>query len=359
MPERNESAQEKTEQATPQRREEFRKRGDVFQSREVTSVLILAASVLVFYIAGVFIFEQLQDIMKTVFTEAAGFEFTTVNLLALMGKLLKSVGIMFIPVAIGVLVAGVGSSLAQVGVLFSSESFKFDLDRINPVNGLKRLLTPSKLVDVVKQAFKMVIIGGVAYFSIKTEIENAPSLVNVDVPNLIPYLGSAILRLVLETGVLLVVLALFDFLWERQKYEQKIRMTKEELKQDIKEREGDPLVKSRIKSIQRTIASKRMMEAVPTADVIVTNPTHIAVALIYDRDEMPAPKIIAKGAGFVAQKIKEIAREYSVPIVENKPLAQAMYRKLKIGQFIPRELFEATAQVLAYIYRLKKGFRRR
>ena len=352
----NDSGQEKTEEATPQRRDEFRKRGDVFQSKEITSVLVLSASVLVFYIAGVFIIENLTDLMRSTFSEMATFEFTQKNIAALIVTLIKVLAYCLLPLAVGVVAAGLSGNLGQVGFLLSTESLKFDLDRVNPVQGFKRLVNVKKLVDALKAMFKLVIIGGVAYLAIKNELSIAPGLVTLDVKTLLPYVGGVLLRLVLEVGALLVVLSILDFMWERQKYEQKLKMTKQELKEDLKQREGDPLVKSRIRSIQRSIATKRMMEAVPRADVIITNPTHIAIALIYDREKMPAPKVVAKGAGFIAEKIKNIAKTSGVPVVVNKPLAQVMFRKMKIGQFIPKELFEATAQVLAYIYKLKGGF---
>lgn len=354
MPEENENGQDKTEQATSQRRLDFRKRGDVFQSKEIASVAMLVVSVLVFYLAGVFIFENIMNFMKDIFSTLSDFNMTEQNLYELIKKILKIVSIIMAPVILGSLIAGLGSSLAQVGFLFSSESIKFDFDRINPASGFKRLLDPKKLADVLKAIIKLTIIGVVAYFAIKSEMQVSPKLVAIGKEELLPYLGDVLFRLCLKIGAILIILALFDYLWERHKYEQKIMMTKQELKEDFKKNEGDPLIKSRIRSIQRAIVSKRMMDAVPKAQVIITNPTELAIALSYERNEMPAPKILAKGSGYIAEKIKEIAKLHSIPIVVNKPLAHAMF-KSKIGQYIPKELFEATAQVLAYIFRLKGG----
>jgi flagellar biosynthesis protein FlhB len=358
MPENTDNQDEKTEQPTEHRRSEFRRMGDVFQSREITSILILAAGVLALYISGVYIFENMMSLMKDIFNELAVFQTTQENLIQLLIKLLKATGIMLFPVLLALFIASVASSLGQVGFLFSTEVLKFDLDKINPVNGFQRLLSLKSLAATLKAILKLAVIGTVTYFAIKKELTVAPGLVNLTTRETMSYLGTATLRFILEAGVLLLVLALIDYMYERQRYEQRLKMTKQELKQDIREREGDPLVKSRIRSIQRTIATKRMMEAVPKADVIVTNPTHIAVALTYDREEMPAPKLIAKGAGFIAEKIKELAKQHGVPIVVNKPLAQAVFKKMKIGSFIPKELFDATAQVLAYIYKLKGKFKR-
>jgi len=353
MPEENESGQDKTEQATAQRRQDFRKRGDVFQSKEITSVAMLVVSILVFYLAGVFIFENIMSFMKDIFSSLNEFNLNHENMYELIKKVLKLIALVMAPVLLGTIIAGLGSSLSQVGFLLSTESLKFDFNRINPASGFKRLLEPKKLVDVIKAILKLSVIGFVSYFAVIIEIDKAPELVSVDTKELLPYLGVVLLRLSLKIGVMLIILALFDYMWERHKYEQKIKMTKQELKEDFKKNEGDPLVKSRIRSIQRAIVSKRMMDAVPSAQVIITNPTHIAIALKYKREEMPAPKIVAKGSGYIAEKIKELAKNNNIPIVVNKPLAHAVFKKVKIGQFIPKELFEATAQVLAYIFKLK------
>jgi len=355
MPEENESGQDKTEQATQQRRQDFRKRGDVFQSKEITSVAMLVVAVLVFYLAGVFIFENIMSFMKDIFSSLGSYELNQENMYDLVKKILKLVALVMAPVLLGTIIAGLGSSLSQVGFLISTESLKFDFNRINPASGFKRLSDPKKLVDILKAVLKLSIIGIVSYFAVLGEINQAPMLVSVDTKELLPYLGSVLFRLSLKIGVMLIILALFDYMWERHKYEQKIKMTKQELKEDLKKNEGDPLIKSRIRSMQRAIVSKRMMDAVPSAQVIITNPTHLAIALKYKREDMPAPKIVAKGSGYIAEKIKELAKTHNIPIVVNKPLAHAIFKKVKIGQFIPRELFEATAQVLAYIFKLKGG----
>jgi len=353
MAEENENGEDKSEQPTEQRREEFKKRGDVFQSKEIASLLVLGAAIIVFYVAGMFFFEQIMNLMRELFTELNTFKITVESLSALSIKMAKVMGMCLFPVLVGTLVAGILSSLAQAGFIFSTELIRFDLDKINPINGFKQFFSPKKLADVVKAVIKLTIIGGIAYSVISNEITNSSGLAEVDVKSLLPYFGKAIFRLVIQVGVLLVVLSLLDFLWERFKYEQRLKMTKQELKEDMKRSEGDPLIKSRIRSLQRAISQKRMMDSIPKAQVILTNPTHIAIALEYDRENMPAPKLVAKGAGFIAEKIKELAKQHGVPIVVNKPLAHVMYKKIKIGQFIPRDLFEATAKVLAYIFKLK------
>jgi flagellar biosynthetic protein FlhB len=353
MAEGHETDEEKTEEPTPQRREEFKKQGNVFQSKEVASVFMIAAGILVFFIAGTYMFTTMMDMMKEVYKEAATLQITEKNVVVLLISLVKFAGLILMPLAIGVVIAGLSSSFFQVGLIFSVEPLKWNLDKINPVKGFGRLFALKNVVEALKAILKMAFIGTIAYFSVEGEIKKAPMLMTNDTGMFLEYIGSVVFKLFMQVGLALVVLALGDYFFQKFQYEKKLKMTRQELKEDIKQREGDPAIKARIRSIQRAVAQKRMMEVVPTADVIITNPTHIAVALIYERENMPSPKLIAKGAGFIAEKIKETAKTHGIPIVENKPLAHGIYKKLKLGQFIPRDLFEATAEVLAYIYRLK------
>jgi flagellar biosynthetic protein FlhB len=202
---------------------------------------------------------------------------------------------------------------------------------------------------------KVTIVGIVAFFGIKDVIAEAPTLVESDPSAVMGFLSSAAYSLGVKTGIAFLVLAVVDYFYQRFEHEKELRMSKEEVKEETKSTEGDPMVKGRIRTIQRRIAYRRMMQDVPKADVIVTNPTHLAVALKYSADDMRAPRVVAKGADFIALKIREIAAAHDVPIVEDKPLAQALYRSVDIGQEIPEKMFQAVAQLLAYIYRLKQA----
>ena len=245
------------------------------------------------------------------------------------------------------------SSVMQVGFLVNEEALKFDIKKIDPFAGIKRLVSMRSFVEGLKAVFKLTSVGVIVYLVFRAEIDQLPALIHLSVAQVFVYLGSVTFKLVAGVGAFMFILAGADFLFQKWDLEKKMRMTKQEVKEEHKSREGDPLIKARIRRTQREMAQRRMMEDVPKADVIVTNPTHIAVAIKYDAT-MVAPTIVAKGAGAIAEKIKEVARLNDVPIMENKPLARTIYKTLKIGQTIPRELYTAVAEVLSYIFRLKK-----
>jgi flagellar biosynthetic protein FlhB len=208
------------------------------------------------------------------------------------------------------------------------------------------------MVEVAKAVFKIVIVGGMAYATLFKEMDNIPALVELEISQIIAFMGHVALRLGYYTCLVLMVLAGIDYLFQIWQHERDLRMTKQEIKDEHRQYEGDPMVRSRIRAVQREMAMKRMMEAVPDATVVITNPTHFAVALKFDRS-MPAPKVVAKGAGHIAQKIKSLAIENDVPVIEQKPLARALYKNVDIDQYIPADLYHAVAEILAYVYRLK------
>jgi flagellar biosynthetic protein FlhB len=242
------------------------------------------------------------------------------------------------------------SGVMQGGLLV--RPLNIEMDRLNPVNGLKRIFSRHGLVEFLKSLLKFSLGGVLFFYLIKKMLIILPFTAAMDVIHLQGVAGKLIARSVLYAFTLFFILAAIDYLHERWSFERNLRMTRDEIKEEYRETEGDPHIKARIKSLQKEIARQRMMQEVPKATVVITNPTHIAVALKYKKDEMSAPKVVAKGAGFIAEKIKEIARKYGVPIVEDKPLARALY-KLKINSSIPGELYRAVAKILAYIYRLR------
>ncbi|MCB0363303.1 MAG: EscU/YscU/HrcU family type III secretion system export apparatus switch protein, partial [Bdellovibrionales bacterium] len=245
------------------------------------------------------------------------------------------------------------ATLVQTGILQNEDALKFNIERLNPVEGLKRIFSLRAWVEGLKAIVKVIIIGAVATVILRSEILVIPRLVDYSVEQILVYIGMVSFKLFVGIGALMAALAGFDYLFQRWELEKKMRMSKQEVKEETKSREGDPLIKARIRRIQREMANRRMMDAIPKADVIITNPTHIAVALQYDENTV-APRVVAKGADYLAEKIKEIARQHNITIVENKPLARAMYKTLKIGQVIPRELYTAVAEVLSYVFKLKK-----
>lgn len=347
------SDNEKTEDPTPQRREDFRKRGQVAQSKEIGSVFILFATAITIWFLGRYFLQQVYEIFTRSFTDyliisARDGDWQTAAKFSAL-KAIQVVG----PLAVITWLMGVASTVVQIGFLNNEEALKFDPNRINPVEGFKRIFSLRALMEGMKAVLKVSIVTAIVVMVFNAEIMTLPKLVTYEVEQLMIYIGHILLKLLGGTGAFMIALATFDFFFQKWDLEQKMRMTKQEVKEELKQREGDPLVRARIRKLQRELANRRMMSDVKKADVIITNPTHIAIALMYSAT-LVAPKLIAKGAGEIAEKIKAVAKENNIPVVENKPLARTMFKTLKIGQLIPRELYNAVAEVLSYVYKLKK-----
>jgi len=247
------------------------------------------------------------------------------------------------------------SNFIQVGALFSIEAIKPEWSKIDPVKGWQRLFSFRSVVELIKNVLKMVIVASVAYLVVKGEMNAFVNLMDFAIRDIVGYFARVTFKILLATAWVLVILALLDFLYQKWEYEKGLRMSRQEVREEFKNTEGDPAVKARIRRLQREMARRRMMAEVPKADVVITNPTHLACALKYERGKYIAPQLVAKGAGLLAEKIKEIAEKKGVPIVENKPLAQELYRLVKINEIIPEELYQAVAEVLAYVYSLRKN----
>lgn len=344
---------EKTEEPTQQRRDEFRKRGQVAQSKEVASVLMIFTALFTVWMLGRFFLQQISEVfhmsLGTFIYDSAKNGDMTGPFLYAAKKTFLLVG----PVAGMTWVVSFMSSIVQVGFLTNEEALSFKFDRINPVAGFKKIFSLRALVEGLKAVVKLIFVSLIAYLIIESEIMKIPYLVDYSVEQIFSYVGVIVIKLLGAIGFFMAVLAGMDFFFQKWELEQQMRMTKQEVKEEHKSREGDPLIKARIRRTQREMSQKRMMTDVPKADVIITNPTHIAVALKYS-NEMVAPTVIAKGADKIAEKIKELAKENRIPIVENKPLARTIFKTIKIGQIIPKELYTAVAEVLSYVYRLKK-----
>ncbi len=352
-----EQEQERTEEATQQRRDDFRKRGQVANTRELGSVCMLLISALMLWFMGRFFLAQMAEIvtqtMGSFLVEAArSGDYIPATLFVLKRA------IMVAGPFVGILgTVGVGATVIQTGFLNNEEALSFDLEKINPLSGLKRLVSLRAWIEGVKAIVKLIVVTAVVYYLVKDQLNQLPLLVNFSANQLMVFTGLITVRVLGGVGTFMGVLAAGDYFFQRWQLEKQMRMTKQEVKEEHKSREGDPMIKARIRRIQREMANKRMMTDVPKADVVITNPTHIACALQYDPTSMAAPKLIAKGAGVIAEKIKEVARKNNVPVMENKPLARAIFKTLKIGHTVPRELFTAVAQVLSYVYKLKRKVR--
>ncbi|MGE3758785.1 MAG: flagellar biosynthesis protein FlhB [Pseudobdellovibrionaceae bacterium] len=352
-----ENDQEKTEEASQSRREDFRRKGQVAQTKELSTVLLLAFAAMATWVLGRFFLEQLL----AVFNYSLGGEMVNAVRTGDLFSALRLAGekglIMVAPVFGIVFLLGIVSTFMQVGFLNTEDALSPNLNKLSPIAGFKRIFSLRQLVEGLKAVLKVSLVLLLVYLTLKSEILQLPMLSQASIEQMFQYLGWILLKLLSFAAILMAILAAADYFFQRWDLEKKMMMTKQEAKEEHKNVEGDPLVKARVRRIQREMANKRMMRDVPKADVIITNPTHIACALKYS-ENLPAPQLIAKGADLVAEKIKQIARENNIPIVENKPLARTMFKVMKIGQVIPRELFVAVAEVLAYVYKLKRKNRR-
>jgi len=348
------TGQEKTEQATPKRKQEARKKGQVAQSKEISSVMILMTSTAFFYFAGSWMFWNLSEFITGVYQNINILRFTDVaEASAFSVDVLYKLLSVLLPLLIPIAIAGFVANIFQVGFQINSEAIAPKLSKFNPISGMKRLISLKSLVELGKSIIKTFFIGGIAYILVKTDMEAFPALIHQEVGQILIFIARASLKICLFVCLAMLVLAVLDFMYQRWQHEKDLRMTKQEVKDEHRQTYGDPKVKARIRGVQMEMARRRMMEAVPEADVVITNPTHLAIALKFDAQEMIAPRVLAKGAGFVAQRIREIAEENKIPIIEEKPLAQGLYKMVEIGDYIPAELYRAVAEVLAYVYRLK------
>ncbi|MCX6135316.1 MAG: flagellar biosynthesis protein FlhB [Ignavibacteriales bacterium] len=354
MAEEMPNADERSEPASDRKKEESRKKGQVAKSMELNSALVLIFGLMIIYFSGGMIAQQLSAAAKSFFAHAAEMEITRNTLQNEFARVFAIIGIAVAPLAIGLVLVGLLANFAQVGFLLTFETIRPKWSKLNPLSGIRNILISRRsAVELGKGVVKISLIGLVSYFTLDSILSDSLQLIDADANAVMAFMAKGAFAVGLKASAVMLVLAGFDYAFQRLEYERNLRMTKQEVKEEYKMLEGDPLVKGRIKTIQRQIAYKRMMTDVPKADVVVTNPTHLALALKYDLAKMTAPKVVAKGADLIAQKIKEVAKQNNVPIVEDKPLAQALYKAVDIGDEVPEQLFQAVAQVLAYIYRMR------
>jgi len=347
-----ESGQERTEQATSKRRRDFREKGQVAQSKEVNTAAILTFSMGLWFFYGPIFWNNLTEFLTELLSVSTTFQVTSNSVINLAIHLLQQMGLLLLPVFLTALVIGFFSSYLQIGLLFSAKPLQPDLAKLDPIKGAAKFISKRSAVDALKSILKVVLVGVVAYRVVMGEFDKALFLVDMDVSETIRFIGKVAIQVLWKTSGILILLAAIDFWYTRWEMEEKMKMTKQEVKEENKETEGDPQVKGRIRSIQMQMARRRMMAEVPNADVVITNPTHLSVAISYKRGEMTAPVIIAKGADNLAMKIREIAKEHRIPMVENVPVARALY-KVDVGLEIPEDMFKAVAEILAYVYSLK------
>jgi len=346
--------QERTEQASPKRREEARNKGQVAKSPEVASAAILLACSIFFYFGSGGMVEGLMELTRGTLRESGTTAVSLNTINALIWGWTWKLFLVMAPLLLTVVITGFLANYLQIGFIFSTETLVPKFEKIDPIKGFQRLASLRSFVELIKSLLKMAIITVVVWFTLKDELQNMIPLMEESLWGIFLYTGRISFKILITTCWILIVLAILDYLYQRWEFEKGIRMSRQEVKDEYKQTEGDPHVKSRIRRIQREAARKRMMANVPKADVVITNPTHLAVAIRYDPENMYAPTVVAKGAGFVAERIREIAAAHRVPVIENKPVAQLLYKTVDVDQAIPEDLYRAVAEILAYVYGLKE-----
>ncbi|MNS09273.1 Flagellar biosynthetic protein FlhB [compost metagenome] len=347
-------SQEKTEKPTGRRLQEARKKGNVAKSQDVNTGIVLLAGIIIIKMQ----FGNMAERMGWLAEQSLGHlpteDFTVTTLMATFLNLGLQYVLIVAPTLGLLLLAGLIANYLQVGVLFSTEAITPKLSKINPIAGFKRIFSRRSVVETIKAILKMSVVGYLAYQIIASRYAELTATVLFDKAATAALFASVAWEICWKAALTLFIFGILDFFYQRWEHEKGLRMSKQEIKDEGKQTEGDPMVKGRIRRLQREAARRRMMQDVPTATVVITNPTHFAVALKYDRDSMDAPKCVAKGMDLVAQKIKEIAAEADVPMIENVPLARALYKKVEIDETIPEDMFAAVAEILVTIDRLNK-----
>ncbi len=348
------SGQEKTEEPTEKRLREGREKGDVAKSTEVPSALILILALLSLYIMRGWLYDKLLDIFRLYLPYLHSTEITIDNMVSLLRKTVILMVVLLGPLMAVIVAAGLIGNVGQIGFLFTTEKMIPKYEKIDPVKGLGRMFSMQTLATGLKSIAKIAIVGLVAYLEIMKHLSATLPLMSQDVHAIFAFYIRVSFWIFLKTAIIIAVLAAADYAFQRWQFMEKMKMTKQEVDEEVKSTEGDPQVKGKIRSIQQEMARKRMMEEVPEADVVITNPTRLAIALRYDGKTMTSPTVTAKGAGLIAKRIKDVAQENNIPIVEDKPLAQTLYKEVEIDSQIPENLFQAVAEILAYVYNLKQ-----
>ena len=347
--------QEKTEVPTEKKRRESREEGQVAFSKELSSAALLAGIVLTLVATSPIILDAMRQLMSQIFRDLAQSEELSIDsIFTLSGEILSIILPAFAPFAAVIIFVGIFASVLQVGVLFTFKAIAPKFNKISPLTGLKRLFSSQSLADFLKSMAKLIIVGFVGYLTYIEKITELNGL-SVSTPeSILIYNFTVVAEVAGKIVLALVAIAIFDYFYQRWHHEQQLMMTKQEVKDETKQTEGDPLLKARIRQIQREMSNARMMQEVPKADAVIVNPTHFSVAILYDRDVMTAPEVIAKGADHLALRMRTVARENNVPILERPELARDLYANVEIGDDIPERFYKAIAEILAFVYRLRK-----
>ena len=348
-------AGEKTEKATDKKRQDSRKKGQVLKSQDVTSAIVLLTVFLFLFFASGLMRDRFFTFFQESFTKYIPLkEFDAENVILIYIEVLLEMAFILLPIMAIAMVAAIAANLLQFGLLFTTEPLKFDLKKIDPIKGLKRIFSIRAIVELMKSILKISFIGTVTFLIVWLNIDKVLGLAFKSPWDTLSTVGQLTAIMGITASFTLLFISILDFFYQKYDYEKNLKMSKQDIKDEHKNSEGDPIIKSRIKQRQREMAMRRMMQEIPDADVVITNPTHYAIAIKYDDGDMDAPIIVAKGVDFIAQKIKLIAKENEIVMVENRPLARSLYDQVEIGDRIPEEFFKAVAEILAYVYRIQR-----
>ena len=343
----------KTEQPTGKRISEAHSKGNIPRSRDLASTVTLLTAFVTLYATGGYMVAILKRTYIDLLGGFGSYDVTQAGVYSLFLKMVTTLTVILLPFLIVMMVVGVVANFSQGGFVFSLERLQFDLSRISPLNGMKRLFQTEALFEGAKSLVKVIIVGFIGYKVLRDEVGTFLYLTEKDVSGLVEYVSHISFKIVLHTSGVMLILGVLDLLFVKWRFMENLKMTKQEVKDETKDAEGDPQIKGRIRSMRLAQHRRRLRKIIPTADVVITNPTHYAVALKYDRETMAAPVVLAKGVDYLALRIKDIAREHKVMLVENRFLARELYSQTKEGEEIPEALYAAVAEVLAYVYSLK------
>lgn len=344
---------QRTEPATPRRREKAREEGQVAKSADLSAMVVVTLCFIVIYYSGSFSMKSVGEYLKTVYSGPA-FSFDDASMNRLIINFTLATWTAIFPVVITAFAAALAVNFYQVGFYFSAEPLMLNLTRFNPVNGLAKIFSKEPIFELVKSALKVLVVIYIPYNFFASNMRAFSKFMGLETPRMIAAASPMLFDLGIKILAVLLILAIIDYTYQYFEFEKKIMMSKYDIKQEFKQEEGDPYLKQELRRRARKIAMGQMMREVPKAKVVVTNPTHLSIALAYDEDQKgSAPTVVAKGADFVALKIREIAKENGIPLYENKPLARELYEKVGVGEAIPQEFYEAIAKIFIFLYNQK------
>lgn len=350
---------DKTEAPTPRRRIEAREQGNIARSTDLTSAVLLLGMLFLLNWFGKGVVEALRSVMDRMLGNQSLSDFAPSSAVTGAAKALVQVGSALAPLLLGAVIIAVAINLAQVGLMFNTSRLQPNFGALNPLRGAGRLFKKQSWVQLVFNFLKMSLVAWVAWTAVSGRIDQITGAQNLSFLQIFLLGASLVYSIGIRIGVVLLILALLDYGYQKYRVEQELKMTKEEVKEEMKRMEGDPKVKQRRRQMAIQMLTQKLRKDVPTADVVVTNPTHYAVALKYDPNAMNAPRVVAKGQDFIALRIREIAVEHGIPILERPPLARALYNTCEVGQEIPEQFYAAVAEILAYVYEITGKVRRR